>query len=127
MRERKLLTDFNRDIRTYFGSELFWYKIPDIPRAHVKKPFDVMAIHKGHGYAIEFKDENGGLLAHQKDNLTRVQESGGTALVAEFFACGRVVRNVRFFLWPGIIPRLELFYEKGYNFDNFFQYLKRRD
>jgi uncharacterized protein YegP (UPF0339 family) len=126
MGERKKLTQFNMDIRAHFGESVFWHKMPDIPRMYIKRPFDVFCIYHGAAFAFEFKAENGRILDHQEKNLSHVNAAGGVAYIAEFFNSGRTGRNIRFLKWPCLTLRVELYYSKGYNFENLFEILKKR-
>lgn len=114
MTERQLLTKFSKDIKAFFGPELFWYKIPDIPMSSVKKPFDVFAVYKGRPYCLEFKTEEGKIQPHQAEGLKEAVIAGAKCAVITFFTAGTSQRSIS-------VNGHLFFYKKGYAFSNFFE------
>lgn len=76
MTERQIVQKITKYVKDNY-KDIFWYKIPDIPRATTKKPFDVVGCYKGKAFAIEFKKPKGKLEAHQAENLELFMVSGG--------------------------------------------------
>lgn len=82
MTERQLLSEFLKQ----FGREhpdIFYHKEADV-YGGAKKPYDWYFIYKGKHFAIEAKRDNGKVEQHQKEALTKVAASGGSAWVMRF-------------------------------------------
>ena len=80
MTERQLVTKITKYVKDNYKN-IFWYKIPDIPAASTKKPFDVVGVYKGKPFGIEFKKPKGKIEDHQIENIQLIINAGGHATI----------------------------------------------